>query len=375
MTTVTDFIRGNFNGDFIPPTTSSLGDLLLFDNFGDKAVWLENGNGGFLAGANGVNLAFTGPTWHIAAIADFDSSSKVVTGSGNNPIAANDLLWVNDNGDLALWQSTGQNANPFSGSNQANLGNPGAGWHVASTNDFDANGAADILFQHSTGLLAIWEFQSFNSNNILQGAPVIKPGGQLNVDQNPGATWHVVATGDIDGGAFGMQVEPGIVFQNSVTNAIAVWEHPSQVGGQIHFNIQSNLPDAGPGWHVVGMGNLTETGLPFNDPGQDIVLQHDNGSIAIWQLQVVGNQVVRNNAAGTDPTGFSLGNPGAGWHVVAVRDMNSDGRADLLLQNDNGAAAVWDNIQFTPGTTNGTHGGFNFNPQPNPSGHLDWHIV
>jgi hypothetical protein len=373
MTTVTDFVRGNFNGDN-GVTAGSLGDLLLFDNFGDKAIWLENGSGGFLAGTNGVNLAFTGPTWHIAAIADFDSGTKFLSTNGNNPSTASDLLWVNDNGDLALWQSTGQNADPFAGSNKENLPNPGAGWHVAGVNDFDGDLAADILFQHSSGLLAIWEFQSFNPNNVLQGAPVIKPGGQLNVDQNPGATWKVAATGDIDGiNPEPVSLSAGIVFQNSVTNGIAVWEHPHQVGGQIHFDIQSNLPDAGPGWHVVGMGNLTEQGTAT--PGQDIVLQHDNGNIAIWQLQIVNNQVVRNNAGGTDPTGFDLGNPGAGWHVVAVRDMNSDGRADLVLQNDNGAAAVWDNIQFTPGTTNGTHDGFNFTPQPNPSGHLDWHIA
>jgi hypothetical protein len=366
VTTITDFLRGNFNGDLAPggPTAASLGDLLLFDNFGDKAIWLENGSGGRLQAApNGVELQFTGPTWHIAAIADFDSTAgSFISDSGNNPVSASDLLWVNDNGDLALWQSTGQNANPFAGSHQENLPNPGAGWHVASTNDFDGNNAADILFQHTSGLLAIWEFQSANPANVLQAAPVIKPAGQLNVDQNPGATWHVVATGDINNNQMA-----GIVFQNSVTNGIAVWQNPTPVGGQIHFNIQSNLPDPGAGWHVVGMGNTTETAFT---PGDDIVLQNDNGLIAIWQLQVngLGNQVVRQG------TGFDLGNPGAGWRVVAVRDMNSDGRADILLQNDNGAAAVWDNIQQTPNTSNGTHDGFNFNPQPN-SGHLDWHIA
>jgi len=221
--------------------------------------------------------------------------------------------------------------------------------------------------------LPIWNFQSFNSNNVLQGAPVIKPGGQLNVDQNPGATWHAVATGNIDNDfSSPPDAKAGIVFQNSDTNGIAVWQNPTvTAGGQIHFNIQSNLPNPGAGWHVVGMGNTTEQFAP----GNDIVLQNDNGDIAIWQLQIVGNQVVRQGPGGTDPTGFNLGNPGAGWHVVAVRDMNSDERADLLLQNDNGAAAVWTNIQWTPGTTNGTHDGFNFTPQPNPNFHLDWHIV
>jgi hypothetical protein len=121
------------------------------------------------------------------------------------------------------------------------------------------------------------------------------------------------------------------------------------------------------------MGNITEAAFQLDFPGQDIVLQHDNGDIAIWQLQIVGNQVVRQGPGGTDPNGFNLGNPGAGWHVVGVRDMNADGLADILLQNDNGAAAVWDHILFAGGT-NGTHDGFNFTPQPN-SGHLDWHIV
>jgi serralysin len=367
MTTIPDgFSRGNFNGDISAGVSGGSGDLFLFDNFGDKAIWLENGIGGFLAGTNGVDLAFTGPSWHLAAIADFDSGTvRFLNSPGNNPDTANDLLWVNDNGDLALWQSTGQNANPFANSNQENLPNPGAGWHVASTSDFDGNGAADILFQHDLGNLAIWEFQSVNENNKLQGAPVIKPGGQLNVDQNPGATWHVVGTGDIDGPSTS---PAGIVFQNSDTNDIAVWEHPTvTAGGQIHFDIQSNLPNPGAGWHVVGMGNTTE---PFGLAGDDIVLQHDNGDIAIWQLQVVGNQVVREGPGGSDPAGFNLGNPGDGWHVVGVQDMNSDRRADLVLQNDNGAAAVWDNIQ-----ANGTHDGFDFNPDPNPSGHLDWHIV
>jgi hypothetical protein len=367
MTTFTDFARENFNGDFpftgVDSLFGSIGDLFLFDNFGDKAIWLEDGNGNRLATSpQGFDLPFTGPTWHVVAAVDFDKPNlTLLDPGGNNPTYASDLLWQNDNGALAIWQSNGSNVNPFSGSNQANLPNPGAGWHVADANDFDGNGAADILFQHTSGVLAIWEFQSADPFNVLAGAPVIKPGGQLNVDQNPGATWHVAATGDIIGNAVA-----GIVFQND-NGAIAAWENPTVVGGQIHFDIQSNLPNPGPTWHVVGMGNITENGLLDPAPNQDLVLQNDNGSIAIWQLAVVGNQVVRD---GANPAGFNLGNPGAGWHVVGVRDMNGDSRADLVLQNDNGATAVWDNIQ-----SNGTHDGFNINPNPNPAGHLDWHVV
>src|SRR5262245_6117961 len=105
MTTATDFARGNFNGDFkqvAANTFGSLGDLLLFDNFGDKAIWLENGNGGRLG--TGFNLPFTGPTWHIVAAAEFDSGSKVLSAPfSSNPTFASDLLWQNDNGALAIW--------------------------------------------------------------------------------------------------------------------------------------------------------------------------------------------------------------------------------------------------------------------------------
>jgi hypothetical protein len=121
MTTVTDVTRGNFNGDlpFLPGSSTdvgNVGDLFLSDNFGDKAIWLEDGNGGRLATApQGFNLPFTGPTWHIAAIADFDNHAIQAPFGSSNPRAASDLLWVNDNGDLAIWQSTGDNVNPFSG--------------------------------------------------------------------------------------------------------------------------------------------------------------------------------------------------------------------------------------------------------------------
>ena len=250
MTTVSQFLRANFNGDITSGPFGSKGDLLWFNDFGDKAIWLEDGSGGRLPSApQGVNLPFTGPTWHIIAATDFDNGSHLVVPGGNNPSSAADLLWQNDSGALAIWQSNGSNVNPFAPGtfNQANLPNPGAPWHVKAADDFDTNQAADILFQHDSGALAIWEFQSFDpahtGNNYLGGAPVIKPGGQLNVDQNPGVPWHVAATGDIDG-----DQRAAIVFQND-NGAIAAWESPIPVGGQIHFSVQSNLPDPGTGWH------------------------------------------------------------------------------------------------------------------------------
>ena len=109
----------------------------------------------------------------------------------------------------------------------------------------------------------------------------------------------------------------------------------------------------------------------FDGDGKaDVLLQNDNGAAALWLMDgtaiKAGGQF---NIAGTQ-------NIAPSWHIVGARDMNADGHADILWENDNGAAAVWEN--FTPGpsaqvATFTTQ--LDFNPQPNPSGHLDWHII
>jgi hypothetical protein len=61
------------------------------------------------------------------------------------------------------------------------------------------------------------------------------------------------------------------------------------------------------------------------------VLQNSNGAVAVWEL-----------------TGFTISksgiiaNPGPAWHVASTGDFNLDGKTDLVLQNNNGAVAVWD---------------------------------
>ena len=34
-------------------------------------------------------------------------------------------------------------------------------------------------------------------------------------------------------------------------------------------------------------------------------------------------------------------NPGPQWHIEGAGDFNSNGKADILWQHDNGQAAVW----------------------------------
>jgi serralysin len=329
MTTFSDFWRENFNGD-----GASLGDLFWFTDSGFNAVWLMNGAGSPLPGGQ-ANLPFTGPTWHVESITDFNNAGPPFS----------DILWQNDNGAVALWQMAGTAI-----LSQQNLPNPGSGWHAKFADDFNnpVSTSADILFQHDLGFLAIWTFDGG------AGPPTIT--GQFNVTQNPGPTWHAVATGDTVGP--GLFDRAGIVFQND-NGLIAIWTTPAFLNnGTVEFLHQANLQNVGPTWHVKGMGDFDGDGLA------DIVFQNDNGLLAIWQMGGLnGTQILSQ---------FNIAqNPGASWHVVGVRDMNSDGRADIVFQNDNGANAIWAGLNAAHVFTVQE----NINPNPNSSGHLDWHLV
>jgi serralysin len=59
----------------------------------------------------------------------------------------------------------------------ASLGNPGPSWHVKGTGDFNGDGFSDILWQNSSGAVAIWEM---NGTNVIASASI----------GNPGPAWH-----------------------------------------------------------------------------------------------------------------------------------------------------------------------------------------
>jgi hypothetical protein len=59
--------------------------------------------------------------------------------------------------------------------------------------------------------------------------------------------------------------------------------------------------------------------------------------------------------------------PGPTWHAIGASDFNGDGHSDILWQNVNGQAVVWE----MNGTTQIAGGSQLVGPNPGPS----WHAV
>jgi hypothetical protein len=60
--------------------------------------------------------------------------------------------------------------------------NPGPSWQVKGTRDFNGDGKSDIVWQHDSGLPAIWTMDGLN---FISGGAA----GSF----NPGSDWHVIA--------------------------------------------------------------------------------------------------------------------------------------------------------------------------------------
>jgi len=335
MTTFVDDSRSDFNFASEParsPVPEKKADILWRDAAGDNVVWIMNNS----TPDTVATLRTVPPDWHVKATADFS-----VGGFGDS-----DILWQNDNGALALWQMDGEQVSAINA-----LPNPGPTSHVVGDNDFNGDFSDDILFQGDTGVLSIW-----TGINPTSGAV----SGIFAGVQNPGPTWHVVGTGDTNNDGLA-----GILWQND-NGALVLWEDPAFIPLQFpfqslfFFNTEAALPTVGPSWHVKGMADLSFDGR------SDVVFQNDNGAVAVWEM---------GGADGTTVTAVNLVNinPGPSWHIVDLRDIDGDHKADIVFQNDNGAAAVWENYTVL-GAGQATFLAIPITPNPNPNGHV-WDLL
>jgi Ca2+-binding RTX toxin-like protein len=207
-----------------------------------------------------------------------------------NSDGRSDLVFQSSDGPVAIWLLNAKNG----AHDQAQIGNPGAAWHVRATGDFDGDAHADILYQNDDGTAAIW---------LMNGAAVSSGSGV----GNPGPLWRVMGAGDFNGDG-----KSDILYQNT-DGMIAVWlmNGLTVLGGNAVVNLGTN-------WCVKAVAD-------FNQDGKsDVLFQSNDGSLAISLM---------NGAA---RTGISfIGSLGSS-HLLGVGDFDGDDHPDLLTKNISG---------------------------------------
>jgi hypothetical protein len=280
-------------------------DVLFYNDNGAVAIW----DSGRLSGAHVV--ATVPSSSHIAGIGDFDGNGHA------------DILWRDDNGAVFIWdngQATGAHT-------VANAGAVSSSWHVAQSGDFDGNGHSDVLWYNDNGAVVVWDNGQPASWHIVANAGGVP------------ASWHIAGTGDFDGNG-----HSDILWQND-NGAVAVWDNGQAAGG--HMVVNAGAVPAS--WHIAGSGDFDGNGH------SDVLWQNDNGSVAIWDNgQASGGHMVAN--AGQVPSSY---------HIAGTGDFDGNGRSDILWRNDNGSVAIWDNGQAAGGHVVANAGVVT----------SDWHIV
>jgi hypothetical protein len=136
--------------------------------------------------------------------------------------------------------------------------------------------------------------------------------------------WKIVAMAD-----FNRDGSTDLVWQNDATRQSTVWYQTSPASSTtLGWNWISS---AGlPGWSIIGAADFNRDGSP------DLVFQNDTTrQVTVWYLGgAQGNALLGWNWLS------AAGQPG--WSAVAAADINRDGVADLIWQNDaTRQATVW----------------------------------
>jgi FG-GAP-like repeat len=261
------------------------GDITWRNDNGDVYLWEMTGNGGQY---NSVDLGIVSNAWHFQPTGDFN-------GDGDG-----DILWRNDNGSAYIWEMTG-NGSQYNG---VDLGIVATTWHIQAAADFNGDGKSDILWRNDNGSAYVWEMTGNGSqyNGVNLGAV--------------SNTWHIEQADDFNGDGKGdilWRADDGHVF---------IWELTGN-GGQyngVDLGVVANT------WHIENTGD-------FNGDGRaDIVWRNDNGDVYLWEMTGNGGQY----------NGVDLGVVANSWHIDQIRDVNGDGKDDIIWRNDDGHAFVWE---------------------------------
>jgi hypothetical protein len=177
-------------------------------------------------------------------------------------------------------------------------------WKIVGVGDFNADGKSDLVWQNqSTGQLYYW----------LMNGIALQSSGYLFNGQAVDTNWKIVGIGD-----FNADGKTDLIWQNQATGQLYYWLMNGialQSSGYL-FNGQGIETN----WKIVGIGDFNADGKP------DLIWQNQStGQLYCWLMNglVMQSSGYLYNGQAVDTN----------WKIVGVFDLDSDGKPDLIWQN------------------------------------------
>lgn len=255
---------------------------------GSNQLWQMNG----LTRTGVLTMTSVGSGWNIVATGDADGDGKT------------DLFWRNADGRNRVWLMDGAvHASTIVLPTLADTN-----WEIIGSGDFNGDGSADLFWRNmSSGEHQVWLLGA-NGLPTVVSAPA----------SPPTSGWSIAAIGDADGDG-----KADLFWRNANSGSNYLWKLS---GGDV-ISVASLLSVPDLSWEIQGSSDFD------GDGKSDLIWRNKTtGELRVWLMDgAIRKTAVRVTTV--DPT--------TGWDIAAIRDIDGDGKSDLVWRNISGSASAW----------------------------------